>query len=137
WSEAARLALELLARQRFVPTLVETEDAFAARWEPLWDDPKDARRLAQLTASMPPACRSAAEAGGQRPARAVLEDFYRRCVDQAIRAWSEAPPVMPDRRDDEGERWISALVAPEPRMRGGRPLLRRLARDVQGWTAQL
>jgi SNF2 family DNA or RNA helicase len=137
WSEAARLALELLARQRFVPTLVEVDEDFVAGWEPLWDDPRDARRLAQLAVSMPPACRADAGSAEPRPARTTLGDFFRRCIDQTIREWSEPPSVMPDHRDDEGERWISALVAIKPGLSGGRPLLRRLVRDVHGWTAQL
>jgi SNF2 family DNA or RNA helicase len=137
WSEAARLALELLARQRFVPSLVEGNDGFAARWEPLWDDPKDARRLAQLAEHMPPACRSSAGVNGPRPARAVLEDFFRRCIDQSIRAWSDFSAAAPVRDEDEAERWVGALATPQARVAGGRPLLRRLARGVDAWTAQL
>lgn len=137
WSEAARLALELLARQRFAPSLAAAGDAFEARWEPLWDDPKDIRRLSQLADAMPPACRGAARADGPLPARAVLEDFFRLCVDGSIRAWTAPSPAPVYREEDEAERWLRALVSPEGRIPGRVPLLQRLARGVQGWTAHL
>jgi superfamily II DNA or RNA helicase len=137
WSESARLALELLARQRFVPGLVETAEGYAARWAPVWDDPKDARRLTQLAEGMPPACRIAVHDDGPPPARTLLEGFFARCVDEAVRAWSEPLPLPHQRDEDEAERWLRALAAPQPGMAGGRPLLRRLARRVHGWTGQL
>src|SRR5207248_7420689 len=41
WLIAARFALSLLARQRFIPGLQRDGDRLIARWSPLVDDPVD------------------------------------------------------------------------------------------------
>jgi SNF2 family DNA or RNA helicase len=145
WSEAARLALELIGRQRFVPTVAVTGDQFVARWEPLWDDPADARRLTQLAEAMPSACRAIAREGGAPAARALLEQFFQQCVDAAVREWSNdsapGPPRalknMPSGEGADVDRWLAALTGASAALSGGRALMQRLARRVEEWTGQL
>jgi SNF2 family DNA or RNA helicase len=141
WAEAARLALELLARQRFFPTLSPKDRSYEARWQPVWDDPGDARRLARLAGAMPGACRAGTDAVNRSTPRELLDRFFGQCVDAAVRAWSEpprpgrhraAPPDLPD-----VERWLAALTQPEAALSGGQALIRRLARRVEGWTGHL
>jgi SNF2 family DNA or RNA helicase len=149
WAEAARLALELLARQRFVPTVTAADPPEAA-WEPLWDDPDDARRLTQLAESMPGACcaavgSGAGPAGAAAAPRTLLDQFFRQCMDAAIREWSASKAGPASRRGraaltdgaSDADRWLDALVAPDPAITGGRGLLRRLARRVEEWTGHL
>jgi hypothetical protein len=89
WSAVAKLVLELLARQRLVPSLEERtpsaalgravgDDArarrgsptFEARWRPVLDDPRDAERLAKLSAGQPPAARALLQPGPGAPSSA-------------------------------------------------------------------
>ena len=53
WGKAASLALETLAAQKLIPIIEGKE----ARWLPVLDSPRDAQRLSQLEAAMPPICR--------------------------------------------------------------------------------
>ncbi|MBI5433789.1 MAG: DEAD/DEAH box helicase [Planctomycetes bacterium] len=55
WSCAAKLALELVARERIVPRVVATPEGTQARWGVAWSAREDAERLATLVAAMPPA----------------------------------------------------------------------------------
>ena len=50
WALAARFALELLAGQRFVPTLRAEGGRYFARWQPILDAPEDRARFAAMRA---------------------------------------------------------------------------------------
>ncbi|MGB8645484.1 MAG: DEAD/DEAH box helicase [Anaerolineae bacterium] len=93
WGAANRLVLELLARQRYHPTLtarsghlrvhrdrqskiidnhdenapVEKDDKFLALWQPLLDEPEDQKHFARLVAAMPALCRAVERADSSRP----------------------------------------------------------------------
>ncbi len=134
WAEAARLALELLARQRYLPAVVEQEEDHEARWRPLWDDARDAARLARLAAAMPPAARAA---GADHSAEALLERFFQETIDAAVRAWGNGGAPPPHSTAGDAERWLSALIAPKAILAGRRALLARLARRVGEWTRGL
>ncbi len=58
WSLAAKLALELLARQQFAPMLIHQDETFRAAWVPMLDQPEDLRRVEHLVQAMPPLCRA-------------------------------------------------------------------------------
>ncbi|HZO27036.1 MAG TPA: DEAD/DEAH box helicase [Chloroflexota bacterium] len=61
WRSVAKLALDLVARERFVPTL-EARGEPRARWRPVLIDPRDAARFVLLARAMPPACRAVGDA---------------------------------------------------------------------------
>ncbi|MFQ5879631.1 MAG: hypothetical protein ACE5IZ_05620, partial [Dehalococcoidia bacterium] len=107
WSQAAKLALELLARQRFIPSLEGQpkgkSQVLRALWQPVLQDPNDAERVSILARAMPPACRALAtsppkrapgDGKGSVPAsvspRALVESFINAAVDQTIRLWLAA-----------------------------------------------
>jgi len=58
WSLAGKLALELLARQQFAPTLARQNGSLRALWVPVLDRPEDLRRVERLAQAMPPVCRA-------------------------------------------------------------------------------
>ena len=60
WIFAARISLELLYRQRLVPTLQRQGNRYLARWRPLLDDEGDRRRVRDLARALPPIARSLA-----------------------------------------------------------------------------
>ncbi len=140
WSLAGKLALELLARQQFAPTLQQSvsepsgqtaqgtastrrNGAFRALWTPILDRPEDLRRVEQLVQAMPPVCRALAPPSSEREEgneerdepptpRALLKDFLGTVVDAAVRAW--APPLLHvvTRQDAPILRaWLTALFS--------------------------
>jgi SNF2 family DNA or RNA helicase len=128
WSRAAKLALELLARQRFAPSLRGGE----ARWRPVLDDPHDGERVRILAEAMPSACRSAAPDLGRR---ALLIDFLATLMDAAIR--KAAAGETSSLGDDPVDRWLARLTEEDARVEGSEAELRVLKEEVEAWTAQL
>jgi len=93
WGAVAKFALELLARQRFLPGLAGENGSMRAVWLPVIDGVDDNGRFDALAAVMPPACRALLperdarnDAPILRP-QAVLESFMKSLVDSAVREW--------------------------------------------------
>jgi SNF2 family DNA or RNA helicase len=87
------LALELAARGRFLPGLVQTPDGASveARWLPS-PNPSDVERLRALARAMPPSCHSEADPTSRHGRRApdVLAQVVTDVVDSVARASLEA-----------------------------------------------
>src|SRR5207245_2757374 len=62
WALVLRFAGALVARQRFLPGIVEAEGGWRARWTPVLDG-VDAQRRMKLAAAMPGACRALSPRG--------------------------------------------------------------------------
>jgi len=94
WGLVAKFALELLARQRFLPGVRGEDGRFVASWLPYLDDPGDQARFAALTRGMPPVCRAVLrERQGISVEDApspyvVLSSFIQSLVDEAVREWT-------------------------------------------------
>ena len=93
WGLAAKLVLELLARQRYLPGIEMADSTARAVWLANMDEPQDAERFERLVAGMPPACRAmVAEReldkdnghNGTSP-RQLLQGFMGALLDQAVR----------------------------------------------------
>jgi SNF2 family DNA or RNA helicase len=151
WRLAARFALSLLARQRFVPNLVaETHAAGKARagrqnalravWQPWLDDPADRARLAQLATAMPPACRAVtlAEAASPPTPTALLTSFLLTISDAHVRQWA-APARKPTTSSGVRPelRWRNALLRADALLDDAERNLAPLATQLQEWLAQL
>jgi non-specific serine/threonine protein kinase len=128
-AEAAKLALELVARGRVLPAL---EPGNVARWR-VRPDPEDARRLRLLAAAMPPACR--AEAPGTGTAAALVDDLVAAVADAAARrgAAFDLPSRAPGARVPAAEAWLRALAAPDPAVAGDAIELASLRRRLETW----
>jgi SNF2 family DNA or RNA helicase len=132
WSRVAKFALELLARQRFTPSIRENGEKIEARWRPVLDDPRDGDRVRLLAESLPPACRSALPGLSRR---ALLVDFITTLMDGAIReVWKGASSECPE---DPLDRWLSALTIGDGEVTGSEAELRILRQEVEGWTSAL
>jgi SNF2 family DNA or RNA helicase len=121
WSLAAKLVLELLARQQFAPAVSRHGEAFRAAWIPVFDQPEDLRRVEQLARAMPPVGRAVVSLpeDGQTPqpfaSRTLLKDFLGSTLDAAVRKWAPPLPRGVARRDSLPlRRWLMALFG-EPR----------------------
>ena len=154
WSQAAKLALELLARQRYLPALVtDRPGVHRAAWLPSFAEPGDAERLHRLARGMPPVCRALrltpANPHRTRPTPAglpsgqdLLESFIASTVDQAVRLW--APGGR--RRTAPAElalQWLQLLLERRSTPDGRPPALEATPRTLrafheryQSWVAQ-
>ncbi|MEZ4769240.1 MAG: DEAD/DEAH box helicase [Caldilineales bacterium] len=147
WQHAACWQLSLLARQRFVPTLLPSDapgapqTTWRAAWQPSLDDPADRARLEQLAAAMPPVCRAlrlpddASKPHG--PAR-LLTSFLHTVTDACVRGWAAPSLAMIARAPVRPElRWRRALLRADPAVPGSANDLALLAGQVNEWLAQL
>jgi SNF2 family DNA or RNA helicase len=116
WGMAAALALETLAAHKLVPVI----DGKNARWLPVLDAPKDAARLAQLTAAMPAVCRAelisnAASAVIVESPQRLLSHFLNTFCNALARTWSRSSaPKFYSGDDVSAHRWIEALFSENP-----------------------
>ncbi|WP_246273151.1 DEAD/DEAH box helicase [Candidatus Hakubella thermalkaliphila] len=157
WSVVSKFAMELLARQRFVPSVGRYHrgkvERFTAVWLPLIEDTGESPRVALLAETMPPLCRAlvscgAGEAPSTPPAAGMLvESFLNAAVDGTIRQWlSEAEQGAGKREARYGqkhsvltaaEKWNEALWAEDPTIHAPAKELRKLEEEIHSWTAQL
>jgi superfamily II DNA or RNA helicase len=119
WTLASKLSLELIARERIVPTLktlprgdgVGPAD-IEARWAAALSASDDAARLASIARSMPPAAHAVALGVKQVwSAAALVRAFVDAVVDAFVRA-SHGAPSLPSAAAPWDQRWRSALAGP-------------------------
>ncbi|MCB9137706.1 MAG: DEAD/DEAH box helicase [Caldilineaceae bacterium] len=117
WQAAARLALEALVQQKYMPGLIEAngddaQDAnLYARWLPVLDGPRDGPRLTTLRNAMPPLCRADAEED-EPGARFLLDTFLNAMVDDLVRRWAVAGERQS--RDAQTALFLDALTSRAP-----------------------
>jgi SNF2 domain-containing protein/SNF2 helicase protein/helicase-like protein len=105
WAAAAKLALDLLVRQRYLPGAITLLDdvslgaagktaLMAGTWYASLSDPSDRARFDALAAAMPDLCRAAVTPGAYEPsperapaAPALLEDFVHTVVNARVARW--------------------------------------------------
>jgi SNF2-related domain/SNF2 Helicase protein/Helicase conserved C-terminal domain len=134
-AEVCKLALELVARGRMLPSLAREEGRFVARWRPC-PEPQDAQRLRLLAAAMPPICRaqvSAETPRGQNAAR-MLQDLFDHVADAAARA-SLPPSPLPRlvKAWQPMEAWLDALSSADARVDSGERELASAERRLDAW----
>lgn len=147
WGYAAKFALELLIRQRFIPSITAAPDStgkaakksakrqggpvsYCAAWEAVLDDPGDAARLRLLAGAMPALCRGVWPSGdeGEHQFEPVAGDtliggFLSSAVDGLVRAWYKPGVDRLRLLNKPGEqkwpeKWISALFSNNPLLAG-------------------
>jgi SNF2 family DNA or RNA helicase len=145
WNMAAALALEALVMHKLIP-VIDGEDA---RWLPVLDSPRDAQRLSQLEAAMPPICRAESPSPNGRGARGegkdehlsphvLLNSFLNSFCDSLAREWGRASAPKFYRGDDEpAYRWLEALFSADPAIQLSPNQLQNLASSHKAWMRNL
>ena len=114
WQIAARFTLELLARERYVPTI---SDKNVAHWQPVLTG-DDRNRFARMARAIPPVCRAVLPQGSPPSGTTVLESFLQATVDalcrQSLHRWEPTVPA----RVSQGNRaqayiWLLTLARPQ------------------------
>ncbi len=144
WSLVAKLGLEMLARQRYLPGLEENEGRYRAVWLTVLDDPHDRARLKTLAEAMPPVCRAVFDPKATPdPAQAraphmLLDDFIRTLIDRATREWG-ATNLDKRRKPPEGVAglWWDALWSADGYILAPVKQRRDLAHLFEAWRSWL
>ena len=136
WAEAAKLALELVARGRVVPVM---EPGGGGRWQPVLSDEADAERMAVLRRAFPGAC-GAAEIRGvdgepDDAPLAALSALVDGCVRQGLAGHAVVPPRQG--RRSTGERWLKALAGENGLFPAEADALGRLRAALARWRRAL
>ena len=152
WQSVCGLVLEILARQKILPVLVQVQnenqaDTFYARWLPVTDGPEDGPRLAILEKSMPAICR--ADVGVQTTvgktirqvgpsAHELLDGFLKYTCDGLARSWgrSKAPLLLPE-KGNTLDIWLAALFTPDARVNASPGQLQAINSSLRAWLRNL
>ena len=139
-AEAAKLALELVARGRVLPSLIRHDDAWLARWRAITFDPGDADRVQLLAAAMPALLQAEVSSDGRESVpQAVVGDLLDTVVDACARRLQTNGLVA--RRGRRGtkrsgsavEAWLAALTDADPDVHADAIALAALAEQVEEW----
>jgi len=119
WVLASKLAIDLVARERVVPTITRHGGRIEARWAAALAGGEDAASVTALARSMPPAAHAVPIAGDRAGAvwapDALLRSYLDAAVDATVRASIGAPKLSSSRRTGAtragswSERWQTAL----------------------------
>jgi superfamily II DNA or RNA helicase len=116
WVLASKLAMEIVARERVVPTITKVGGRIEARWAAALAASEDAARVVAVAKSMPPAAH-AVPAGDRSGAvwapDALLRAYVDAVIDALVRA-ARGGPSLPARSkaaraDAWADRWRTAL----------------------------
>ncbi len=135
WIVAARFALSLLARQRFLPRLQARDDDLVSRWSPVMDDPADRANLHAIERAMP-AASVALTWGASTPcssAHDALADYLAAAIDGVARD-AHPEPGKPAHVPAAVGAWLAALGRRDPIVHLPDDAARGLRRQVGAWT---
>ncbi|MBI4336483.1 MAG: DEAD/DEAH box helicase [Chloroflexi bacterium] len=145
WAEAAKLSLEMVSRQCFIPALKEEKSgnkrALISAWEVFFSE-GDSRRVQLLADSMPPSCRDflPPEEGSALSAYDLVSSFLNRTSDAFVRRSLSAKPLLPPHRGSRDaplpERWLRALFSEDPRLEATAVESASFSEDLKAWLSQ-
>lgn len=144
WAMVLRFAGALVARQQFLPSVIEEHGSYQACWQPVFVG-ADADRLMKLAKAMPAVSRALSREAispPEAPSASVLSEFLGGMVDHLVRS---ALPALPlplrrERRRKKGsafdslhDQWLSALRAADGVMEGEQRELAAFYAQVREW----
>jgi hypothetical protein len=139
WALASKLALELVAHERIVPTIVRHSARIEARWAGALSGSEDATRLTALADSMPRAAH-AVPAASPNPLAvwapdALLRAYIDAVVDALVRTSQGAPQLTASSLTQPwNERWRAALAGPTRAFETQGLTERSLVDDLAHWS---
>lgn len=134
WIVAARFALSLLARQRFLPRLQARDDELVSRWSPVVDDPADRANLQAIERGMPSASVALTWTPSAQCASAhdALADYLAAAIDGVARS-AHPEPGKPAHVPAAVGAWLAALGRADPFVQLPGDAARSLRRQVGAW----
>jgi superfamily II DNA or RNA helicase len=145
WVKAVRFAGALVARQQYLPDLVEWDNRFHALWDPIFIG-NDADYLNRLTRAMPHACRALSPLGTRKAPQsspfATVSNYIVSVVDFLARhsIYSQPQATWPRCfREEDGEfdslhdLWVNKLVSEDPVLPSERKVAVSLRQQIRDW----
>ena len=132
WSAAMRFGGALVARQQFLPGLVQENGGFHARWRAAYAG-RDGERLRDLARAMPPATRALTP---EMASDTLLRQFLDALIDELVRRSGERAALRPA-GDGLHDRWINALHSDSGRVSGNIDELQALEQQIRAWQRPL
>ena len=134
WATTARLALELLARQRFLPGLDGGSDSEGSRalWTPWLDAEQE--RLERLVSAMPPVCRAFVPPSNPiADPESLVNDFLANVVDDFVRQAASRLRLRPRFLDSHGAEFAAALLQGDGTLSVEQDVSHSLAIELADW----
>ena len=145
WATALRFAGSVIARERYLPGVMQSQGVYYARWEPVIEGP-DARRLAALVQQMPAASRALSDDNGSPPQLApsaivnavvagMVDRLVRRGTGAEVSAGHEKKKTAhaTERFASVHDHWLHALRTADGAMGGDPAALAHFAAQVREW----
>lgn len=153
WVTAMRFAGALVARQQYLPSLIERDGLYMAQWEPVFVG-VETRRFAQLVKAMPASARALSrkpDRPAQRSTPSIISDFLSVIVDQLVRETASpeslqsfqqtplsvrrkrGPKIARETFESLHDYWLHALLARDPSIDWDSGELITLARQIREW----
>ncbi|PSB04842.1 ATP-dependent helicase, partial [filamentous cyanobacterium CCP2] len=139
WSHIARWHLDLLARNKFLPSLESRPDGSGvAHWQVLIDSAIDQARLEKFAHQMPGVCRTDGDRDGLPSAQEILFSFLNGAIDFQVRnvAANHPLPTAPLPKDLPLREWLYSL-GKDPILTAEPARIEQLETALTNWTAPL
>jgi SNF2 family DNA or RNA helicase len=136
WFHLYRWSLDLIARKKFVPGIIQQADEqVISIWQPLLDSTVDRTRLAKFSQLMPPAC-LAYQFGEQKiqPQELILE-FLGQIIDLQLRDWVDEPASLT--KTVTIQPWLRSLSTSSSLLKIDNKQIQRLENALYNWTLPL
>jgi len=146
WTEAAKLSLELIARQCFLPSVKEGLQDGVRNFRAVWNaviEGKDRERLKLLSDLMPPCCRAVQYSDKENLApSAIIRNFLDRTIDVFIRRNISSEDRLNTGRKRKitvslSEQWLQALASQENRLKAPEPELEQFTQEINSWLSHV
>jgi superfamily II DNA or RNA helicase len=141
WALASKLAMELIARERVVPTVAHRNGRLEARWAAALSASEDAAKVLALSRSFPPAAHAVPVQTGAAlevwSADALLRAYLDAVVDAVVRSIRGGPrlPAATSQGAAWDERWRAALAGPDSDFEARGFSERSVVEDLTRWSA--
>jgi len=148
WSSTAKFGLELIARQRFIPSVRKSGNRLYGVWYPVFNYIDDNKRLALLGESMPPVCGALKNNGSsfadEFSPRELIIDFLNAAIDETIRTWFrdklESTPTWNSRiigKETLSSIWLEGLSSSNGKIKGTTHQIKTLESCIDTWTGSI
>jgi superfamily II DNA or RNA helicase len=149
WILASKLGIELVSRERVVPTIARHGGRIEARWAAALSAGEDAGMVAAIARSMPPAAHAVPVSPGSAldvwAPEALLRAYLDAVVDALVRVARGGPELPPARRASARknghtahapweQRWRTALEGPQRSFEAQGFAERSVVEDLERWS---
>ncbi len=126
WIQVYRWSLDLIARCKFLPNLIQKDNQIISRWQPLLDSSLDQARLAKFSQNIPLICLSYNHSEPQ----GLILNFLSEIIDSNIRLWSQNQTIP--KTDPLINNWFKRLSSKNNILETS-PSVKRLQSVLNNW----